>query len=34
MSERSLAEQAAIEAADAEPFDEYLERFLALGPLA
>lgn len=34
MSERSLAEQAAIEAADTESFDEYLERFLALGPLS
>ena len=34
MSERSLMEQAAIEAAETESFDEYLERFLALGPLA
>ncbi|MYB37471.1 MAG: glutamate--cysteine ligase [Gammaproteobacteria bacterium] len=34
MSERSLAEQAAIEAADIESFDEYLERFLALEPLS
>lgn len=32
MSERSLAEQVAIEAADTESFDEYLERFLAFGP--
>ena len=34
MSERSLAEQAAIEAADTESFNEYLERFLALEPLS
>lgn len=34
MSERSLAEQAAIEAADTESFNEYLERFLALAPLS
>lgn len=31
MSERSLAEQAAIEAADTESFDAYLKRYLALG---
>ena len=34
MSERSLAEQTAIEARDTASFDEYLERFLALGPLS
>ena len=31
MSERSLAEQAAIEAAETESFDGYLKRYLALG---
>ena len=33
MSERSLKEQAAIEAADAESFDEYVKRYLALASL-
>ena len=33
MSERSLKEQAAIEAADTESFDEYVKRYLALASL-